>query len=61
MVSAAQDLNLALLPLPVEWWDFRFPPEIYDDFEPLYDRDLPEIMQLTPTSLTVDAPKPSAE
>lgn len=40
MISAAQSLGHELLPLPSEWWDFRFPREIYDQYEPLSDNDL---------------------
>lgn len=45
--SSAKKLNLPLLPLPSEWWDFRFPPEIYNQYTPLKDSDLPKQMQMT--------------
>ncbi len=41
MVEAAQRLNLLLLPLPNEWWDFRFPAATYKDIAPLSDAALP--------------------
>ena len=42
MVSAASDLGLQILPLPQEWWDFRFPADIYEAYEPLSDAEVPE-------------------
>ncbi|MBX2834301.1 MAG: D-Ala-D-Ala dipeptidase [Micavibrio sp.] len=42
MMSAADNLGTPLLPLPQEWWDFRLPPEIYDQYAPLSDEDLPQ-------------------
>lgn len=47
MVEAAAHFGLPLLPLPNEWWDFRFPPEVYDQYKPLQDSDLPPQMQMT--------------
>lgn len=47
MMSAADQLGLELLPLPVEWWDFRFPKEISDRYAPLSDRDVPPQMRMT--------------
>lgn len=47
MNEAAARLNLPLLPLPQEWWDFRFPAEIYDRYAPLSDHDLPPQMHMT--------------
>ncbi len=46
MEHAAKSLNTPLLPLPQEWWDFRLPPEIYEQYEALSDSDLPEHMRL---------------
>lgn len=46
MVEAAEKFGTLLLPLPQEWWDFRFPPEIYNQYEPLSDKDLPEQMRM---------------
>jgi D-alanyl-D-alanine dipeptidase len=47
MVLAARDLDKPLLPLPAEWWDFRFPKEILDQYKPLSDYDLPAGMRMT--------------
>lgn len=47
MVKAAQDLNRPMLPLPSEWWDFRFPGSYSEKYAPLSDRDLPEDMRMT--------------
>lgn len=47
MVEAARELSLPLLPLPQEWWDFRFPYDYANTFAPVYDRDLPAEMRLT--------------
>lgn len=44
--EAAVALDLPLLPLPQEWWDFRLPPEIYNQYAPLSDADLPPEMRL---------------
>lgn len=45
-LRAADDLNLILLPLHSEWWDFRIPSEIADHFAPLSDDDLPAEMRM---------------
>jgi D-alanyl-D-alanine dipeptidase len=46
MATAAAKLSLPLLPLPQEWWDFRLPPEVFNQYAPLSDSDLPPSMQL---------------
>lgn len=46
MIDAAQHFHLSLLLLPEEWWDFRFPAEIYNQYAPLADSDLPPEMRL---------------
>jgi zinc D-Ala-D-Ala dipeptidase len=46
MMNAARSLSLPLLALPQEWWDFRLPPGIYDQYKPLRDRDLPPPMRM---------------
>lgn len=46
-VISAKALNLPLLPLPSEWWDFRFPADYYNQHTPLSDADLPPQMQMT--------------
>ena len=46
-LNAADDVNITLLPLHAEWWDFRFTPEYSSQFEPLSDSDLPRSMKMT--------------
>ena len=46
MVSA-KALGVDFVPLPAEWWDFRFPASIYSQYRPLSDKDLPSQMQMT--------------
>ena len=45
--TSADALDFDFLPLPSEWWDFRFPPEIYEQYQPLSDQDLTPQMQMT--------------
>lgn len=45
-VGAAARLNLPILPLPSEWWDFRFPRSYYQDYPALYDQDLPPPLRM---------------
>lgn len=47
MLDAAKSLKLKLLPLPEEWWDFRLPRAVYEQYEPLSDADLPSQMRMT--------------
>ncbi len=47
MVAAARNLGKPLLPLPSEWWDFRFPGVYSGRYAPLSDRDLPPDMRMT--------------
>jgi D-alanyl-D-alanine dipeptidase len=47
MMAAAKEKGRALLPLPQEWWDFRFLPEDANRFAPISDKDLPEEMRMT--------------
>jgi len=56
MVEAAAQLGLSLLPLPVEWWDFRFPADVYNRYAPLSDADLPVQMRMTDCSAPVSIP-----
>ncbi len=44
--DAADSLSLPLLPLPSEWWDFRFPASYNRQFAPLSDRDLPPALKM---------------
>jgi D-alanyl-D-alanine dipeptidase len=46
-IQSAKQLNLPMLPLPSEWWDFRFPATYTEQFDPLHDKDLPPQMQMT--------------
>ena len=47
MMDAAKTLGTPLLPLPQEWWDFRLPHEVYEQYAPLSDADLPAQMQMS--------------
>jgi len=46
MTSAAQYYNVPLLPLPSEWWDFRYPADIYNQYAPMSNTDLPDDMKM---------------
>lgn len=46
MMQAAKDLGKELLPLPQEWWDFRFPHAYTNAFAPVFDSALPADMRL---------------
>lgn len=45
-VTEAARLNLPLLPLPSEWWDFRFPRDHYQHYPALSEKDLPPPLQM---------------
>jgi D-alanyl-D-alanine dipeptidase len=47
MGEAAAAQHLPLIPLPSEWWDFRFPKSFTDGFAPVRDADLPAFMRMT--------------
>ena len=47
MMQAAQEAGRELLPLPQEWWDFRFPYTYSNQFEPVSDKTLPPFMRMT--------------
>jgi len=47
MMRAAAALDLPLLPLPQEWWDFRFTKDYYELFAPVADAGLPAEMRVT--------------
>ena len=49
MTQAADEHHIPLLLLPQEWWDFRLPPEIYEAYAPLSDKNLPTDMRMTKT------------
>lgn len=46
-MDSADKLDMEFLPLPAEWWDFRFPSSTYRQYEALSDHDLPPQMQMT--------------
>ncbi|MBU6476000.1 MAG: D-Ala-D-Ala dipeptidase [Alphaproteobacteria bacterium] len=50
MMDAAKSLGRELLPLPQEWWDFRFPYAYTNTFAPVRDAGLPEDMRMTETA-----------
>lgn len=56
MNGAAAHLNLPLWPLPVEWWDYRFPKEVTDRYAPLDDPDLPPQMRMTDLHMNKSGP-----
>jgi D-alanyl-D-alanine dipeptidase len=47
MLQAALAAGRELVPLPQEWWDFRFPHTYTSLFDPLRDADLPPEMRMT--------------
>lgn len=47
MLEGATFFKRPILPLPQEWWDFRFLPDYTRQFAPLSDADLPPAMQMT--------------
>lgn len=47
MLDAAAETGQEILPLPQEWWDFRFPYAYANTFAPVHDRDLPRHMRMT--------------
>lgn len=47
MIEAANDAGREILPLPQEWWDFRFMPAYANMFEPVSDKTLPLDMRVT--------------
>lgn len=40
MLEAGKMEGRPILPLPQEWWDFRFPPSYYEQFAPISDSEL---------------------
>ncbi len=47
MMEAAAEAGRELLPLPQEWWDFRFPHSYTSRFAPICDKDLPPALRMT--------------
>lgn len=54
-VEAGQKTGHLILPLPNEWWDFRFYPEYTKDFAPIHDKDLPPNMRMHSLDQTVSS------
>jgi D-alanyl-D-alanine dipeptidase len=46
MLEAAKELGKEIVPLPQEWWDFRFKPEYSNTFAPIRDFGLPIDMRM---------------
>ena len=46
MEYGAKATNTDLFLLPQEWWDFRLPPAIFEQYKPLSEHDLPNHMQM---------------
>jgi D-alanyl-D-alanine dipeptidase len=46
MMQAATDAGRELLPLPQEWWDFRFPNDYAAQYAAVSDADLPPSMRM---------------
>jgi D-alanyl-D-alanine dipeptidase len=51
--DAGRMLNLPVLPLPAEWWDFRFPASHSERYAAVSDADLPASQQMTRADGTV--------
>lgn len=47
MMQSAAKHELPLLPLPQEWWDFRFPRDLYDLYAPVQDVQMPPACRMT--------------
>lgn len=45
--DAAQMFERPMRPLPSEWWDYRFPDDVYMRYAPLADEDVPPSLRLT--------------
>lgn len=57
VTKAAQFLNPAIDFLPQEWWDFRFKKDVYEQYAPLADSDLPGEMRMVNTVAKADFDK----
>lgn len=44
--KASRDLDSTVVGLPQEWWDYRMPAEVYGQYAPLSDDDLPDHMKM---------------
>lgn len=49
-VDAAAAHNRPLLPLPSEWWDFRFPASVSEQYAPVSDQSLPPEQKMLPSN-----------
>lgn len=47
LTEAARLLGKPLRPLISEWWDYRFPDEVYNLYAPLSDEDVPPALRLS--------------
>ncbi|QQG36567.1 MAG: D-Ala-D-Ala dipeptidase [Micavibrio aeruginosavorus] len=47
LLEAAGFLGKPLKPLITEWWDYRFPDEVYNLYAPLADEDVPPALRLS--------------
>lgn len=56
-MNAATALNIPLLPLPSEWWDFRIPASHSGQYAPLSDADLPGPLRMCTEAGPDDAAK----
>jgi zinc D-Ala-D-Ala dipeptidase len=61
IVNAAKDLGFEILPLPQEWWDFRFLSSYTNQFEPIADADLPDGYWTTKSNTVVANSSESVE
>jgi D-alanyl-D-alanine dipeptidase len=52
-VDAAASSDLPMLPLPSEWWDFRFPASFSERYAPVSDNILPPHMRMADRPLDV--------
>lgn len=59
MMDAAAAMDVPLLPLSVEWWDFRLPPAISNQYAPLSETGLSQMMQMVVNPPRTDLPDPS--
>lgn len=46
MLGAANAAGVKLLALPQEWWDYRLPQDVYEQYAPIMDAELPDHMKL---------------